>query len=253
MKRFIITALLIAATGYAMAETDYIALKEIKKLRDGDVSLTNPGVSGSLAVDTITEYTDAAGVEIDGIKASNTTVMADSVQERTANAGVLVDGVKMSNTIVMADSVQERTANAGVLVDGVKMSNTIVRANSVLYGSGGDYLELGETSIYITNHAVIGASGGFIAGPTGPFQGNRLIEYSSGAGVIVDELHITNSALRATAANTPVTMLSPLVIQAVAAPSATNQGMIYFDTDDLHLYVWTNITAASGSWMRLDN
>jgi len=227
MKRFIITALLIAATGYAMAETDYIALKEIKKLRDGDVSLTNPGVSGSLAVDTITEYTDAAGVEIDGIKASNTTVMADSVQERTANAGVLVDGVKMSNTIV--------------------------RANSVLYGSGGDYLELGETSIYITNHAVIGASGGFIAGPTGPFQGNRLIEYSSGAGVIVDELHITNSALRATAANTPVTMLSPLVIQAVAAPSATNQGMIYFDTDDLHLYVWTNITAASGSWMRLDN
>lgn len=82
---------------------------------------------GGIATDTISEFTAAAGVTIDGVLLKDSTVKTDTIVEKTAAAGVTADGVLLKDggivladgAAIEADIVAEATAAAGVTVDGL--------------------------------------------------------------------------------------------------------------------------------------
>ena len=88
-------------------------------------------VSGTFKTDTISEYTAAAGVTIDGVLLKDNSVNADTINEKTAGAGVTVDGVLLKDASVSTDTISEKTAAAGVTIDGVLLKDNSVNADTI--------------------------------------------------------------------------------------------------------------------------
>ena len=101
-------AALFACSSYA--ETDYIALPKIEKIRNGQIALKNPKVSGTLKVDTIEEFTGSAGVTVGGVSNLNGSIGAtnDVVPADDIIAG---DDVTAVDDIIAGDDLVGDEAN----------------------------------------------------------------------------------------------------------------------------------------------
>jgi hypothetical protein len=87
--------------------------------------------TGTFKSDTISEYTAAAGVTIDGVLLKDAAINTDTVNEKTSAAGVTIDGVLLKDAAVNTDTVNEKTSAAGVTIDGVLLKDAAVNTNTV--------------------------------------------------------------------------------------------------------------------------
>jgi hypothetical protein len=87
--------------------------------------------TGTFKSDTISEYTSAAGVTIDGVLLKDSAVNSDTINEKTAAAGVTIDGVLLKDAAVNTDTINEKTSAAGVTVDGVLLKDAAVNTDTI--------------------------------------------------------------------------------------------------------------------------
>ncbi len=71
---------------------------------DGTETFATVTATSSVITDTVSEYTSAAGVTIDGVLLKDSTVKTDTIIEKTATAGVTADGVLLKDGGVSANS-----------------------------------------------------------------------------------------------------------------------------------------------------
>lgn len=99
------------------------------KFRKSDVEIIQPKV---LKVDTISEYTSATGVTLDGVKLKDSEPYCDVINEKTSAAGVTIDGVKLKDSQPYCDVINEKTGAAGVTIDSV-----LCKDGSIVCADGG--------------------------------------------------------------------------------------------------------------------
>lgn len=91
---------------------------------------------GTFKTDTVSEYTAAAGVTVDGVllkdsNATAVTVYTDTITEKTVDDGVTIEGVLLKDNDVtvgaggsiVTDTIEEKTAATGVTIDGLLLKD----------------------------------------------------------------------------------------------------------------------------------
>lgn len=87
--------------------------------------------TGTFKTDTVSEYTSAAGVTVDGVLLKDSAVSTDTINEKTSAAGVTVDGVLLKDSTVNTDTINEKTSAAGVTIDGVLLKDSAITTNTI--------------------------------------------------------------------------------------------------------------------------
>lgn len=88
-------------------------------------------ITGTLKTDTVSEYTSAAGVTVDGVLLKDSAVNTDTINEKTAAAGVTIDGVLLKDSAINTDTINEKTSTAGVTIDGVLLKDSAVTTDTI--------------------------------------------------------------------------------------------------------------------------
>ena len=210
----------------------------VNEATDGAETMATLTATSSVITDTISEYTAAAGVTIDGVLLKDSTVKTDTIIEKTAATGVTIDGTLLKDagitatgvstfsdaTGVTTDTITERTAAAGVTVDGVLLKDSsIVLADGLVSNLA---IKIGAD----TNNGIYGVSdtqlgiavegtlvGGF--NTTGLFT-DVISEQTSTVGVTVDGVLLKDGGV---SANSMFAGFYPIAAeQALSGPGAIN-------------------------------
>lgn len=108
-------------------------------------------VAGVAYVDTVNEYTAAAGVTVDGVLLKDSQVSTDQINEKTAAAGVTVDTMLIKDGVPYTNTVSEATSGSGVTVDSLLIKDgvaAITDAFQITIDGGGATITTGVKGDY---------------------------------------------------------------------------------------------------------
>ncbi len=209
----------------------------VNEATDGSETMETLTATSSVITDTISEYTAAAGVTVDGVLLKDSTVKTDTIIEKTAATGVTIDGTLLKDagitatgvstfsdaTGVTTNTITERTAAAGVTIDGLLIKDSTLLTAVGAVGTPALQVGSADTGVYQVSGTQTGFSqdgvlvGGF--NTTGLFA-DVISEQTSTVGVTVDGVLLKDGGV---SANSMFAGFYPVAAeQALSGPGAIN-------------------------------